>query len=69
MAENPQELSLDKAKNNITSATDSKAELKAVQDLVGKKFDELTTDNISKLGKTSEGTVVLLHALANRYGS
>lgn len=69
MAESSSELSLDKAKSAIRLANVQQPELSVAKDLVDKPFDQLTTDDIGKLGKTSEWTVVLLHALAGRFWS
>ncbi len=63
------EFSLDKAKSTIISAPAKETTFNAVKDLVDKDFDQLTADDIGKLGKTSEWTVVLLHALADRYAA
>lgn len=51
--------SIDQAKVEIAKKPDLK-------DLVGKPFDKLTTTNIHDLGGSVSGTVILLHALADR---
>lgn len=54
MAESSSELSLDKAKSAIRSTNVQQPELSVARDLVDKPFDQLTTDDIGKLGETSE---------------